>query len=393
MAQPLKTSMKRLALLISLSLLWPLMAYAEETPAEPVVEEQPAPKPQRVDRLAFSKLPGFLRWIDKDLDRARIATTPPPRDVPRGGATPMEELGRIAFRYPGILGPFAQKTRLSCDVCHPNGTANANFSLGRYSGAPGQIDMTNRHFSKAGDDRVFNPRTIPDLRNAASPFGSINPQPTHEDFVAYTIVTELGGKPPAPTIARALAAYLRALPATKNGDPTTDPLYRVIKGNKGAARMVRIAFDDLDRTLVVLETALKSKRLDIADFVTRAARSEIGRLYERLDKNDPARRTLLIQGTQLKEVPKAAKGENWRGALRLTKRVREHLAVMNYAITTRADLTFFDRLRVRYYLEPELMWEAMADNPKFVPVGGVPLAPEEETEGISSSTRNPQTSD
>lgn len=360
--------MRRWAFLIGLSLLWPITAIA--------VEDAP-PKP-KVDRLAFSKLPGFLRWIDKDLDRARIASAYPLRDITRGQSTPMEELGRIAFRYPGLLGRWPAKARLSCDVCHPNGSANAHFSLGRYSVAPGQIDMTNRHFSKTGDDQILNPRTIPDLRKATAPYGTLSPKTTREAFIRYTIVTELGGKPPAPIIASALAAYLRALPDTVNADPNADPLHRVLQDHKGAARLVRVAFDDLDRTLVVLETAIKSKRLDITTFVTRAARAEIARLYERLDPQDPARRTLRVQAAQLKEVLKAAKGQNWRAAAKLTHRVRDRLARMDYAITARADLTFFDRLRVRYYLEPEIMWEAMADDPKFVPVGGVPLGPEEE---------------
>ncbi|MGB1089035.1 MAG: hypothetical protein ACPG06_11765, partial [Alphaproteobacteria bacterium] len=355
--------MKPLASLILIISIAALPAFAESDPAASadtaaeVSAPLSTPPESEADRLSFEKLPGFLRWIDPRLNRARIATTLPDRDVPRGAANAIEELGRVAFRYPGLLGGWAAKARLSCDTCHTNGGANANFRIDPLSGTRGKVDMTNALFNAKANDDVFNPRSIPDLRNAKAPFGTLQPQASREAFIDYRIMTEFGGAKPAPLIAKALAAYLRALPDTRNAPPEADPLHRVLEDHKGAGKLVRVAFNDLDRTIAVLGAAIQSKRPDIITFVTRAARSEIGRLYERLDPQDPARKRLVIQGRQLAEVPNAVEGQNWREALKITNSVRRKLAAMDHAITARADLTFFNRLRIRYFLEPELMWQ------------------------------------
>lgn len=192
-------------------------ATAEETEEE---EEQPKPKP---------RIPGFLKWLDPELNRARLATDLPARDLPRGRATALEELGRVAFRNPAVLGGWAGRAGMSCDTCHQNGGANKGFRLPPYSGAPGQIDMTQKRFNPAGDDRIFNPRPISDLRKSRAPYGSLSPQDTIEAFITYTITQEFGGEAPAPIIAKSLAAYVRALPDAAKARPEDDPLYRKLK--------------------------------------------------------------------------------------------------------------------------------------------------------------------
>lgn len=138
---------------------------------------------------------------------------------------------------------------------------------------------------------------------------------------------------------------------------------------------MRVVMDDLDRTLTVLETAALSKRADIGAFVADAARREIARLYFRLDTSDPAREDLRLMAQQLKQIPTAMDGHNFVAAAKMAESLRARMTRLGEALIARADLTYFNRVRLTYYLNPAMLRDM--DDKNFVPLGGVEIPPEE----------------
>ncbi|MEC9346380.1 MAG: hypothetical protein VYB54_09135 [Pseudomonadota bacterium] len=121
----------------------------------------------------------------------------------------MARLGELAFRSPLTLGRDAARKGISCDACHPNGAANADFFIPGNSDKPGNVDLTHAFFSHREDDGQPNPVNIPSLRGArwTAPYGRDGRFPTLDGFTRNVIVREFGAPEPPAWIVDALVAY------------------------------------------------------------------------------------------------------------------------------------------------------------------------------------------
>ena len=122
------------------------------------------------------------------------------------------DTGRALFRSSAVLGGPAARLGLSCNGCHTNGQANANFYLPELTDRPGAADVTSEWSSAVRGDGVMNPRTIPNLVDvgARAQFGS-GGERSLDRFVNGVIHEEFQGPPLAPAAFESLIAYLRGL--------------------------------------------------------------------------------------------------------------------------------------------------------------------------------------
>ena len=290
-----------------------------------------------------------LGWLAKSPDPVARVTRARARDVPRN-LSAMVELGRLAFRYPGTLGGYAARQGLSCNVCHPAGQAQTSFELKPYSGRPGHIDITNALFSPLGEDGLHNPVKIPDLRKARAPFGTIQPLDELEPFINRVVRVEFGGTYAHPLILSALTAYVHALKAPQTaGAKSTDAALR--KAGH-AEQMIRLAFEDLDRAMGVVAAAIAAEDAPLTQFAVAATRSELGRIYERLDPLDPSRASLSLLSEQLREISNAMGRDNLRAARGFVELVYEQLVIEREEVLSRADLTYYNEDYLRAALSP-----------------------------------------
>lgn len=157
-----------------------------------------------------------LQWLDADAAVSALSSLPRRHlkiESEGGRASVLVTLGELAFRSPRILGGEARRLGISCQTCHPNGGANAAFSLPGVSDRPGNVDVTHRLFNTAADDGLSNQINIPSLRGIArtAPYGHDGRSASLRDFVRAVIVTEFSGAEPPGWLMDALEAYLRQL--------------------------------------------------------------------------------------------------------------------------------------------------------------------------------------
>jgi len=290
-----------------------------------------------------------MAWLSEKADGAKIITTPAKPDVPRN-LSALVELGRLAFRYPGTLGPQAARGGLSCNGCHHNGRAQTSFELKPYSAGPGTADVTSGYFSALGEDGVNNPVEIPDLRKARAPFGTIQPLDELEPFINRKVRVQFGGSYDHPLILTALTAYVQALNAPRS-EGAKRAAQALRQGNQ-AEQMVRISFDNLDRAIGVISAAIAAEDTLLVQFAVAATRSELGLIHERLDPLDPARASLGLISEQLREIANAMTRDNQRAARGFVELVVEQLVIERGEILSRADLTFFSEDYLRAALTP-----------------------------------------
>src|SRR4051794_39917057 len=124
-----------------------------------------------------------------------------------------EEIGRIAFRAPLLLGGQAARAGLSCATCHRNGRTNTHFHFPGLSGDAGTADVTASLMSSHRGDGIFNPKPIPDLAGDPSKL-KISRDPQKDDlrkFIDGLITQEFNGPEPPPAALAGIAAYVRSM--------------------------------------------------------------------------------------------------------------------------------------------------------------------------------------
>jgi hypothetical protein len=243
-----------------------------------------------------------LAWVAEGRDAVAFLTTRPAecRKPSTGEAFAREELGRIAFESPALLGGLAARKSLSCSACHMNGRGNPDFFMEGVSGEPGTADVTLSLFSKVRGDDTPNPVPIPDL---AARDGKQIRDRTGEAFRAKVhglIVEEFDGVEPPAEVFAAMLAYLDALDIAACTDP--------------AAREAHTAMTDFSAARLAATAGVLGWREPTAvrGFYLRAARNRLERLHERYAAAElaPVRERLVAISRRLGEEAVAVRANN-----------------------------------------------------------------------------------
>jgi len=221
-----------------------------------------------------------------------------------------EEIGRIAFRAPLLLGGQAARAGLSCASCHRNGRTNARFHFPGLSGDAGTADVTASLMSSHRGDGIFNPKPIPDLAGDPAKL-RISRDPKRDDlekFIHGLITQEFDGPEPPPAVLDAIAAYVRSMsPAACNG-PASVPV------NLGAM------LDDVDDAVRLAENSFVTGDKRTGRLLAGAARSMLGMIDERFQVSggESSRRLLReadadLKAIELSNAVSASSFDTWRG--------------------------------------------------------------------------------
>ncbi len=218
-------------------------------------------------------------WLSPDADLVAFVTTAPAEclAVPEDDETrTLVEIGRVAFRSPFLLGGQAARGRLSCNACHVNGRANADFFVEGLSSEPGAADVTSSLFSAVREDGILNAKQIPDLvarsarAEAAHGLG---------DFIESAVVDEFQGAAPPRAVIDGLIAYVSALQPSACDDESERQTPR--RDMRHVARALKVAGD-----------ALARGDAGVADFALVSAQGELGRIAERYPNSPQSREEL-----------------------------------------------------------------------------------------------------
>ena len=213
------------------------------------------------------------RWLLSSDLAADLTHQPPECRSPSHDAAlrRSEEVGRIAFRAPLLLGGQAARAGLSCATCHRNGRTNPHFHFPGLSGDAGTADVTASLMSSHRGDGIFNPKPIPDLAGDPAKL-KVSRDPAREDlrkFIHGLVTQEFDGPEPPPAVLDGLAAYVRSLSpaACKTPAPTAIRLQPMLGDVDEAVSLAQQSFADGDKA---------TARLLIG-----AARSMLGMIDER----------------------------------------------------------------------------------------------------------------
>jgi hypothetical protein len=268
-----------------------------------------------------------LRWLAPGADSVKALTTKPAacRNVvevfilaPSDSDMSRQELGRLAFESPALLGGAAGRMGLSCSSCHLNGRGNPDFFLAGMSDTPGTADVTSGFFSKVRGDQTFNPVPIPDL---AARYGKqIRNRKSREfsDKVHGLVVEEFDGQETPAYVYGALLAYMDSLDIA--GCATRD-----------ARVPVSAEFDWMDASGAFLQAAWLAGegRRDDALLLGRVARERLERLHERFVMPDQAAvRAAIVGASRAIEAWMAVSDANAASARAVLDRTRS-LVVKN----------------------------------------------------------------
>ena len=221
-----------------------------------------------------------------------------------------EEIGRIAFRAPLLLGGQAARAGLSCASCHRNGRTNAHFHFPGLSGDAGTADVTASLMSSHRGDGIFNPKPIPDLAGDPAKL-RISRDPKRDDlekFIHGLITQEFDGPEPPPAVLDAIAAYVRSMsPGACNG-PASVPV------SLGAM------LDDVDDAVRLAEDSFVAGDKPTGRLLAGAARSMLEMIDERFQASggESSRRLLReadadLKAIELSNAVSASSFETWRG--------------------------------------------------------------------------------
>ena len=283
-----------------------------------------------------------LKWLARGADRVEHLTTFVPEPVAVDSVGSYEfELGRVAFRSPGLLGGVAAREGLRCQTCHMNGRSNPNFFLAGLSSEPGTVDTTTAVFSSVLGDGVSNPIAIPTLEGVKdlAPYGHDEREPSLPAFVRTVIVDEFAGRAPPPVIFDALMTYMSAL--RDMSPPRRQPI------------TLTHELADLGRAADVLAKTMENDDKDTAAFVIFAMRSQLGRINERL--RGPAlnegRGRVSRWSYELRLIRQKVDGGDMSGAKRDLESWRRRVGAQKAGLTAVEKKTLFDPESLRAVLE------------------------------------------
>src|SRR6476659_5175432 len=167
------------------------------------------------------------------------------------GLRQLEDMGRVAFHSPLLLGGQAARVGLSCSSCHQNGRSNRHFHFPGLSGDPGTADVTASLMSSHRGDGIFNPKPIPDLAGDPAKLKvARDPQkPDLRNFIHGLITQEFDGPEPPSAVLDGLVAYVRSLsPTACKGPQVTDVrLGPMLDDVETAIRLAKGAYGARDR--------------------------------------------------------------------------------------------------------------------------------------------------
>jgi hypothetical protein len=252
------------------------------------------------------------RWLAPGADRARVLASQPTECL-KAASDPEQAyaiaVGRAAFRTPLLLGGQAARAGIACESCHRDGRNNPDFLFPGLSGAPGTADVTTSLFSSHRDDGIDNPKLIPDLSGPKAGL-KVSQAPGDgalEGFIHGIVTQEFDGAEPPPAVMNGLAAYVRALSPDACPPAAREPLNTATYADN-ARRAVRAAIAALDH-----------RDPQTAAFLTGAARSQLGLIYERYDQPqaDASRAALRAADLELAAAADAARAGDPRARDRL----------------------------------------------------------------------------
>ena len=205
-----------------------------------------------------------------------------------------EEIGRIAFRAPLLLGGQAARAGLSCATCHRNGRTNAHFHFPGLSGDAGTADVTASLMSSHRGDGIFNPKPIPDLAGDPAKL-KISRDPKRQDlekFIHGLITQEFDGPEPPPAVLDAIAAYVRSMSPGACKGPADVP---VVLGTM---------LDDVSEAVRLAEDSFAAGDKQTGRLLVGAARSMLGMIDERFQVpgEEGSRRLLREADSDLKAI-------------------------------------------------------------------------------------------
>lgn len=122
----------------------------------------------------------------------------------------LSSLGAAAFNNPLIFGEPARTLRVSCNTCHEKSGNNPGFFIPGLSSRPGNVDVSNSFFAPHGNNTVFDPLDIPDLRGIrfTAPYGRNGRFASLREFTRNVIVNEFNGDEPDPIMLDAMVIYM-----------------------------------------------------------------------------------------------------------------------------------------------------------------------------------------
>lgn len=236
------------------------------------------------------------RWLLSSDLAADLTHQPPECRSPSRDAElrHSEEIGRIAFRAPLLLGGQAARAGLSCAACHRNGRTNAHFHFPGLSGDAGTADVTASLMSSHRGDGIFNPKVIPDL--AADPAKlKISRDPAKDDlktFIHGLITQEFDGPEPPAAVLDGVVAYVRSLSPDACSGPGT------------VAIKLKPMLNDVDEAVRLAEQSNSDGDKASARLLIGAARSMLGMIDERFQVagGQKARLVLRESDSDLKAI-------------------------------------------------------------------------------------------
>ena len=119
-------------------------------------------------------------------------------------------LGDLLFHAPALMGNAAKFFGMSCNSCHPNGSATPDIWVGFQSKRTGTIDMLSDYFTPLADDGIDDARRVPSLRGAryTAPYGHAGSVGSLGDFIDHVVSMELAQPPMRRDWRDALVLYI-----------------------------------------------------------------------------------------------------------------------------------------------------------------------------------------
>lgn len=130
----------------------------------------------------------------------------------------LSSLGAAAFSNPLIFGEPARSMGISCNSCHDKSGNNPGFFIPGLSARPGTVDVSNSFFAPHGNNGVFDPLDIPDLRGIrfTAPYGRNGRFASLREFTRNVVVNEFNGDEPDPILLDAMVIYMNEFDFLRN---------------------------------------------------------------------------------------------------------------------------------------------------------------------------------
>ncbi len=127
--------------------------------------------------------------------------------------SPLIERGSVLFRTSTVFGGRARALGISCEYCHPGGSANNKLFVPGLSSRAGNADVSHRFWNPDAENYRADPVDIPSLRGAraTAPYGRDGRIGSLREFIRQVIVLEFDGQEPLPKDLDALTAYVQEM--------------------------------------------------------------------------------------------------------------------------------------------------------------------------------------